>query len=275
MSIESRKIAVIGAGNMGGAIIRGVLKSKKARAEHVGASNHNAEKLKALVDETGVRAFASNREAAEWGDVLVMGVKPQIMRRVLSEIAPVVTPRQVVVSIAAGISTKTLEAALPGGVPVIRTMPNLPVTVDLGATAVCRGAHATDEHNRVAHALFESVGIVTDVDEYLMDAVTGLSGTGPMYIFQIIEGLSDAGVKMGLSREVANALTVQTVLGAAKMVQVTKQHPGLLKDQVTSPGGTAIAALHTLEKNGLRALLIDAVEAATKRAGELGERANK
>lgn len=275
MSIESRKIAVIGAGNMGGAIIRGVLKSKKARAEHVGASNHNAEKLKALVDETGVRAFPSNKEAAEWGDVLVMGVKPQIMRKVLSEIAPVVTPRQVVVSIAAGISTKTLEAALPGGVPVIRTMPNLPVTVDLGATAVCRGAHATDEHNRIAHALFESVGIVTDVDEYLMDAVTGLSGTGPMYIFQIIEGLSDAGVKMGLSREVANALTVQTVLGAAKMVQVTKQHPGLLKDQVTSPGGTAIAALHTLEKNGLRALLIDAVEAATKRAGELGERANK
>ena len=273
--MEARKIAVIGAGNMGGALLRGMVKAKWARPENLAATNRNAEKLKALESELGIRAMPSNREAAEWADVVVLGVKPQIMRAVLKDIAPAVRPGELLVSIAAGITTRTLEQALPNGVAVVRTMPNLPVTVDLGATAMCRGAHATEEHARTARAIFESVGICVEVDETLMDAVTGLSGTGPMYIFQIIEGLSDAGVKMGLSREVANALTVQTVLGAAKMVQTTKQHPGLLKDQVTSPGGTAIAALHTMEKNGLRALLMDAVEAATRRSAELGEKANK
>ncbi len=260
---------------MGAALLRGMTKAKWARPENLAATNRNAEKLKALGAELGVRAIASNREAAEWADVIVLGVKPQIMRGVLKEIHPVVTTRDLVVSIAAGITTRTLEQALADGVPVVRSMPNLPVTVDLGATAFCRGVHATEEHARTARAIFEAVGMAVEIDESLMDAVTGLSGTGPMYVFQIIEGLSDAGVKMGLSREVANALTVQTVLGAAKMVQVTRQHPGLLKDQVTSPGGTAIAALHSLEKNGLRALLMDAVEAATRRSVELGEKANK
>jgi pyrroline-5-carboxylate reductase len=151
-------------------------------------------------------------------------------------------------------------------------MPNLGVTVQLGATAICRSDHAKDADLHVAEAIFQSVGVCVEVDESLMDAVTGLSGTGPMYIFQIIEGLSDAGVKMGLSRPVANELVVQTVLGAAKLVQQTGQHPGLLKDQVTSPGGTAIAALHRLESGGLKALLMDAVETATKRSAELGNR---
>jgi pyrroline-5-carboxylate reductase len=273
--MDGKKIAVIGAGNMGAAILRGALKARWARPENVLATNPNAEKLKALGNELGIRTSASNREGAEWADVVIVAVKPQIFTKVLHEIAPALTPGKLVVSIAAGVTTKTIEAAIPPNVPVIRTMPNLACTVDLGATAMCHGAHATEEHARAARAVFESVGIVVEVDEYLMDAVTGLSGTGPMYIFQIIEGLSDAGVKVGLSRQVANALTIQTVLGAAKMAQVTGQHPGLLKDQVTSPGGTAIAALHSMERGGLRALLIDAVETATKRAAELGQKVSQ
>ncbi|MHB8605979.1 MAG: pyrroline-5-carboxylate reductase [Thermoplasmatota archaeon] len=273
--MESKKIAVIGAGNMGSALLRGMVKAKWARPANLAASSTNAEKLKALANELGVKALASNAEAAAWADVVVLAVKPQIFRKVLAEIAPVVTTEKLIVSIAAGISTKTIETALAKSVPVVRTMPNLSVTVDLGATAMTRGALASEEHARMTRAIFESVGLVVEVDESLMDAVTGLSGTGPMYIFQIIEGLSDAGVKMGLSRQVANALTIQTVLGAAKMVQVTGQHPGLLKDQVTSPGGTAIAALHSMERGGLRALLIDAVETATKRSAELGQQQNK
>jgi pyrroline-5-carboxylate reductase len=153
-------------------------------------------------------------------------------------------------------------------------MPNVAVTVDLGATAICRGSHATDEHAQVARTIFESVGVAVDIEEYLMDAVTGLSGTGPMYVFQIIEGLADAGVKVGLSREDATKLVVQTVLGAAKMAQATGKHPAQLKDTVTSPGGTAITALHTMERNGLRALLMDAVEAAAERSRQLGSDAN-
>ncbi|HVL48608.1 MAG TPA: pyrroline-5-carboxylate reductase [Candidatus Thermoplasmatota archaeon] len=273
--METKKIAVIGAGNMGTALIRGMLKARWAKPANLLATNRTPAKLKALADELGVRTDASNAAGAAWADVVILAVKPQILRRVAHEIAPAVTRDKLIVSIAAGLSTSTIESAFAEGAPVVRSMPNLPVTVDLGATAICRGSQATDEHAAVARAIFESVGIVVEVDESLMDAVTGLSGTGPMYLFQIIEGLSDAGVKMGLSRQVANALTVQTVLGAARMVQVTGQHPGLLKDQVTSPGGTAIAALHSLERGGLRALLIDAVEAATRRAGELGNAVNK
>jgi pyrroline-5-carboxylate reductase len=152
-------------------------------------------------------------------------------------------------------------------------MPNLPVLVDAGATAYCFGAHANPQDETTVRAIFEAVGTAHRVDEYLMDAVTGLSGTGPMYVFQFIEGLSDAGVKVGLSRDVANALVIQTVLGAAKMAAQTKEHPAQLKDRVTSPGGTAITALHSMERSGLRATLIDAVEAATKRSEELGRKA--
>jgi pyrroline-5-carboxylate reductase len=266
-----RKVAVLGAGSMGRALLRGMLRAKVARSEDVVATTRQAEKAAELAKELHVEAHADNREAAASAEVIVLAVKPQILPKVMEEIGPAARGK-LVVSIAAGVTTAAIEAALPGA-HVVRAMPNLPVHVDAGATAMCRGASATPEDAATARAIFESVGIVVDVDEYLMDAVSGLSGTGPMYVFQVIEGLADAGVKVGLSREVSMALTLQTVLGAAKMAQASREHPAALKDRVTSPGGTAITALHSMERGGLRAILIDAVEAATKRSEELGKKA--
>ncbi|HEX2022407.1 MAG TPA: pyrroline-5-carboxylate reductase [Candidatus Thermoplasmatota archaeon] len=270
--MTDRKIAVLGAGNMGRALLRGMLKARKATRDQLAATVRREESATDLAKEMGIQVHTDNRKAAAWADVVILGVKPQILPALLDEIKGSVAPGKLVVSIAAGVPTSTIEAALPG-TSVVRAMPNLPVVVDAGATAFCFGAKARREDGEVARAIFEAVGLVVEVDEYLMDAVTGLSGTGPMYVFQIIEGLCDAGVKVGLSREVATALTVQTVLGAAKLAQSSPDHPARLKDRVTSPGGTAITALHTMERGGLRAILIDAVEAATKRSEELGRKA--
>lgn len=272
--MKDQRIAVLGAGNMGRALVRGMLKAHWATAKNFVATTRRAESAAALAAELGIEAHTDNAKAAAGADVVILGVKPQIMPQLLDEVRPALREGTLVLSIAAGVSTAAIEAALPGA-SVVRSMPNLPVNVDAGATAYCFGAHARREHGKEARAIFESVGIAVEVDEYLMDAVTGLSGTGPMYVFQIIEGLADAGVKVGLSRDVAMALTIQTVLGAAKMAQQTGEHPARLKDRVTSPGGTAITALHTMERGGLRAILIDAVEAATKRSEELGKRAGQ
>jgi pyrroline-5-carboxylate reductase len=266
-----RRIAVIGAGNMGTALLRGILDAGLAKGTDVMASHPKLEKRNALAKEIKVKWTEDNAEAARFGDVLILAVKPQILDGVLDEIKSAVTPKKLVLSIAAGVTTARIEKHLGKGVPVIRAMPNVATVVKLGATAISRGEHADDAHVAEARTVFESVGLVVELGEYLMDAVTGLSGTGPMYIFQIVEGLSDAGVRVGLSRDVSTALTIQTLLGAAKMAQTLKQHPGVLKDLVTSPGGTAIAALHSLERNGLRAVLMDAVEAATNRSKELGQ----
>ncbi|HWG89385.1 MAG TPA: pyrroline-5-carboxylate reductase [Candidatus Thermoplasmatota archaeon] len=273
--METKKIAVIGTGNMGAALLRGMLKAHWAKPENLLATHPRESRRAELAQELGIRVSGSNLEGAQFADILVLGIKPQILKKVLTEIAPVITPRTLVVSIAAGVSTKSMEDVLRPGVPVIRSMPNLGVTVGLGATAFCRGQGAREEHAASAKAIFEAVGMAIEVDEYQMDAVTGLSGTGPMYIFQILEGLADAGVKVGLSRHVATQLAMHTVLGSAKMAVETGKHPAMLKDMVTSPGGTAITALHSMERNGLRALLIDAVEAATKRSKELGELQNR
>lgn len=273
-SMKDQRIAVLGAGSMGRALVRGMLKAKWATAANFVATTRRAEMAAEITRELGVRAHTDNAAAAKEADVLVLAVKPQILPQLLEEIKDAVGRGKLVISIAAGIPTSTIEAALPGAA-VVRSMPNLPVLVDAGATALCTGRSATPDHAKVARAIFESVGVVVDVDEYLMDAVTGLSGTGPMYVFQIIEGLADAGVKVGLSRDVAMQLTVQTVLGAAKLAQSSDEHPARLKDRVTSPGGTAITALHVMERGGLRAILIDAVEAATKRSEELGRKAQR
>lgn len=272
--MKDLRIAVLGAGNMGRALVRGMLKARWATPAHFTATTRRDETAAALAKETGIRVHADNRRAAAEADVVVLGVKPQILPQLMEEIRPSSGSGKLVISIAAGVSTASIEAALPGA-SVVRVMPNLPVHVDAGATAYCLGKAAKPEHGEIARAIFESVGLVVQVDEYLMDAVTGLSGTGPMYVFQLIEGLADAGVKVGLSRDVSMALTIQTVLGAAKMAQLSGEHPAQLKDRVTSPGGTAITALHTMERGGLRAILIDAVEAATKRSEELGRKAEK
>jgi pyrroline-5-carboxylate reductase len=269
--VESKKIAVLGAGNMGGALVEGFLAAKWGQPSNITVTNPHRRRLEELKSRLGVNVTKVNEKAAEGADIVILAVKPQLLDTVLEEVAPVLGPGRLVVSIAAGVTTAHIESLLQSKVPVVRAMPNVCVTVRQGATAVCPGAHAGREHMETAVSLFDAVGLAVEVPEHLMDSVTGLSGTGPMYVFQIIEGLSDAGVKVGLSRPVASALAVQTVLGASELARTSKLHPGALKDLVTSPGGTAITALHSLERNRLRAILMDAVEAATERSRALGE----
>lgn len=266
---ERDRVAVIGAGNMGTALIEGLLEAGWA-PESIMGTGRDPDKMDTLRKETGVRSTTDNQQGVRFADTVVLAVKPQILTEVLDEIGEAFSD-ELVVSIAAGVPTVSIEKHLPEGVSVVRTMPNLPLQVGYGATAMCRGAHASDADVERTRRIFESVGTIVEVEEELMDAVTGLSGTGPMYVFQIIEGLSDAGVKVGLSRSDAHELAMQTVLGSAIMAQRSGKHPAELKDEVTSPGGTGIAALHSMERGGLRALLIDAVEAATHRSEELGE----
>lgn len=267
----AKKIAVIGAGNMGTALLRGILASGWGEKAKLVASHPKKEKSSALAKELDIRITSSNLEAARDADIVILAVKPQILESVLQEIRPALREDQLLVSMAAGFPTARIESIVGIPVPVVRTMPNVAAIVKLSATALCAGKHAKPNNVAEARKIFESIGLVIELAEYQLDAVTGLSGTGPMYIFQIIEGLSDAGVRVGLSRDVSSALTIQTVLGAAKMAESLKVHPAVLKDLVTSPGGTAIAALHSLERNRLRAILMDAVEAATLRSKELGQ----
>jgi len=271
MNIEGT-IGFIGTGNMGEALVRGLLRAEVAQPQNVLGSDPRDERRAFLEKTYGIRTTADNKEVAREAEILVLSVKPQVMERVLEEIGPTIHADALVVSIAAGVPISAIEARLPQA-RVIRTMPNTPALVGAGATAIAMGGHATQEDVAAARHIFESVGMTVVLDEAQMDAVTGLSGSGPAYMFLIIEALSDAGVKVGLSRHQAQALAAQTVLGSAKLLIETDEHPGRLKDMVTSPGGTAIAGLHTLEAGGLRTTLMNAVEAATKRSRELGEMA--
>lgn len=265
------RIAFIGAGNMAEALLKGLLRSGAERPDEVVGTGRRKERLAELERAYGIHTTTDNAAAAAGADILVLAVKPQAMARILDQVAPAVDHTKLVISIAAGVPIAALERKLGRGARIVRAMPNTPALVGEGAAAIAGGEHATPADMAEAARLFEAVGKVVVVDEPLLDAVTGLSGSGPAYIFLVIEALSDAGVKMGLPRYSAQALAAQTVLGAAKLLLETGLHPGLLKDQVTSPGGTAIAGLHTLEAGGLRTTLIDAVETATARARELGE----
>jgi pyrroline-5-carboxylate reductase len=266
----AKRLAVIGCGSMGSAVVRGLLKVKWTTAAQVVASNPRKERAAAIAKALGIECLTSNRKAAEGADVILLGVKPQILPDVLAELKGAISPKTLVLSMAAGVPTRTIEAALPG-VPVVRSMPNLAATVGMGATAIAPGAHADKAHVALARQVFEAVGTVEEVPEKLMDAVTGLSGTGPMYVFHLVEAMADAGVKVGLSRDVAQRLALQTLIGSAHLARDSHLHSAALKDQVTSPGGTAIAALHVLRREGFQAIVMDAVEAATRRAAELGQ----
>ncbi|HKA37054.1 MAG TPA: pyrroline-5-carboxylate reductase [Thermoanaerobaculia bacterium] len=268
-----KKIAVIGAGNMGTALLRGILASGWGSKKNLIASHPKRSKAIALAAELGITVTEQNDKAVRQADIVVFAVKPQILESVLEETRRARRRDALVISIAAGFPTARIEAALRGAVPVVRAMPNVAAVVRASATVLCSGRHAGAGHRADARRIFESIGTVVELPEYQLDAVTGLSGSGPMYVFQILEGLSDAGVRVGLSRDVSAALTVQTLIGAARMARELKTHPAVLKDSVTSPGGTAIAALHSLERNRLRAILMDAVEAATARSKELGRAA--
>lgn len=269
----AKRIAVIGAGHMGTALLRGILAAGWGAKENLIATHPKRPRCASLASELGIAVTDRNDQAARQAQIVILAVKPQILESVLEEIRPARRRGMLFISIAAGFPTSRIEAALGGSAPVVRAMPNVAAVVRASATVLCSGRNAKAEHLADARRIFESIGLVVELPEYQLDAVTGLSGSGPMYVFQIIEGLSDAGVRVGLSREVSTALTVQTVLGAAKMAEELKVHPAILKDSVTSPGGTAITALHSLERNRLRAILMDAVEVATARSRELGQAA--
>jgi pyrroline-5-carboxylate reductase len=268
--VTDKKLGFIGVGNMGEALVKGLIASKAAEPSQILVSARRPERVRELVKLYGVRA-ATNAEVARDSDVLVLAVKPQILDAVLRGIAHEVARDRLVISVAAGVPIAAIERRLQPPMRIVRAMPNTPATVGAGATAIALGEHATEVDLATAKTIFDSVGLTVVLDEVQLDAVTGLSGSGPAYIFLIIEALADAGVKVGLSRRSALQLAAQTVFGSAKLLLESGQHPGLLKDGVTSPGGTAIAGLHTLEAGGLRNVLMTAVEVATRRSRELGE----
>ncbi len=267
-----KKLCFLGCGNMGEALVSGLVQSGSAKPTNIICTDVREERLEELRARYGVRTTSSNVEAVAQSEVVIYAVKPQLMAEVLKETADQLDKSKLVISIAAGVPLRAIESLLQKELRLIRVMPNIAASVKESATALSAGKHARKEDVDLAMAIFNSVGKAVFLREnYLMDAITGLSGSGPAYIFIIVDALADAGVKMGLSRKDSQFLAAQTVMGAAKMLMETGEHPGQLKDRVTSPGGTAIAGIHTLEKGGLRTTLINAVEAATQRSKELGE----
>ena len=265
------KIAVIGAGNIGGALIGGILKSHLAEPKDVVATDAREERRQELEEQWKIRVLATdNRKAVAGRDIVILAVKPHIVPAVLDELRGALRENQIVITVAAGVPLALYEAVLGNRIPLFRAMPNIPVVVEEGATAVAGNHATTPEQRKVVEKIFGALGCVVFVEESQLDAVTALSGSGPAYIYMVIEALIDGGKKMGLSQEVATRLTEQTVLGAAKLVRETKLHPAILRDEVVTPGGTTIAAMHELERHGLRAMLISAVETATLRSKEIG-----
>jgi pyrroline-5-carboxylate reductase len=265
-----KKIAVIGAGNMGEALVAGMVAAGAATPGELHATDVLTDRLDRLKARYQIRVSSDNRAAAAWADLVILAVEPQVLDQVLDDLHPVLTESKLILSVAAGYPIARMIAHLTPGVRVVRSMPNTPSVVLAGVSALAWGARVSEEDRQVARAVFESVGKVVEVEERLLDAVTGLSGSGPAYIFLIIEALADGGVRMGLSREAALILASRTLLGASQMVLQTGRHPSHLKEMVTSPGGTTIAGLHALEQGRLRASLMGAVEAATRRSQELG-----
>lgn len=261
------KLAFIGAGQMAEALLDGLLASKTFGPSELWAADVSAERRDLMKRRFGVRVGADNRDAVAWAEALLLAVKPQAMPAVLEEIGPAAAGR-LVISIAAGVPIRTIAGRLPGA-RVARVMPNMPAMVREGIAALAAGPDLTEQDVALVRKIFEAVGRVVTVEEHLLSAVTAVSGSGPAFVFVALEALADGGVKMGLPRATADVLAAQTVLGAAKTVLETGEHPGRLKDRVASPGGTTIAGLHCLERDGFRAALIAAVEAATKRAQEL------
>jgi len=270
MAIDS-KIAFLGGGNMAEALIKGMLAAGVAKAEQVFVSDLSADRLEQLKKTYGIITQKSNCDAVAQAGIVMLCVKPQVMDLVLKEISDVADKDKLVISIAAGVTIARIEKALAEGTRVIRVMPNTPALVLSGAAGLAPGSTSTVSDMMTAQQIFGAVGRAVVVEEKLLDAVTGLSGSGPAYVFTIIEALADAGVKAGIPRELALELSAQTVYGAAKMVLETHEQPGRLREKVTSPGGTTVEGLLMLEKGKLRETLMNAVEAATARSRELGK----
>ena len=270
--LSDETVAVIGAGNIGRALIGGMISSELIDAEHVIATRRTVSALDEMAEEfPGLRTTTDNAAAVQDASLILLTIKPQSRAEVITNIRDHVERDVLVISVLAGITTERLQLGFGQDQPVIRAMPNTPALVDAGATALSAGTYATDEHLENAQSIFEAVGDAVVVPEEHMDAVTGLSGSGPAYVYMFIEALTDAGVKQGMSRTDASKLAAQTVYGAAKLAIDTGKHPAILRDEVTTPGGTAIAAVSSLEEHGLRTMLINAVGTATQRSEALNE----
>ena len=263
-------LGFVGGGQMAEALIKGLLSRELFKPGQITVSDLSEVRRSHLKKTFGINTTLENKEVVKGSKIIVLAVKPQVMAIVLEEIRPVVSSDRLVVSIAAGITILSLEKGLPEGTRVVRVMPNTPALVQAGAAALCKGTAARPDDLDMVRKILETVGKAVVVPESLMDAVTGLSGSGPAYVFTFIEGLIDAGVREGLPRTVAQELVIQTVLGAALMCQNTGKHPAELTTMVTSPGGTTVAGLHVLERGALRGIILDAVRAATERSRELG-----
>jgi pyrroline-5-carboxylate reductase len=267
--LADKKLAVLGAGKLGGILLRAYLRQELFAPKRVTATVKHGEKAAALSKELGVAVTTENRKAVQGADIVLLCVKPQVVGEVLKEISPELNEKTLVISVAASVPTGYIDQHLGKKIPVVRAMPNTPSTVGCGMTGICRGAHAGAEHLEMARTMFDAVGRTVVVDEKNMDAVTGLSASGPAFAYIILESLAEAGVKVGLPRDIATLLAAQTMKGAASVVLETGDHPALLKDAVTTPAGCTIDGILELEEGKLRVTLIKAVVKATSRAGEL------
>ncbi len=270
-ALEDKHLGFIGGGNMAEAMIRGIIRNQVVRPDQIIASDTSVERREHLSRAFDIRIAENNTSLVDQSAVVFLAVKPQVVPAVLKDIGPNMGAERLLISIAAGVPIKTLKNGLPEGPRIIRTMPNTPATVMEGAMAIASDSPANPKDLEIVETLFRPIGRTVRIEEKLIDAVTGLSGSGPAYVFMILEALADGGVKMGLPRDVAETLAAQTLLGSAKLFLETRTSPGQLKCMVTSPGGTTISGIHELEKGGLRASLMNAVEAATRRSMELGK----
>jgi len=267
--LSGKKLAVLGTGKLGGILLRAYLKQGLFAKNNVTATVKHGEKAGGLAKELGISVTTENRKAVTGADIVLLGVKPQVVSEVLKEISPELSEKTLIISVAASVPTSFIEQNVGKKVPVVRAMPNTPSAVGCGMTGICRGAHSGAEHLEMARAMFDAVGRTVVVDEKNMDAVTGLSASGPAFAYIILESLAEAGVKVGLPRDVSTLLAAQTMKGAASVVLETGDHPALLKDAVTTPAGCTIDGIMELEEGKLRVTLIKAVVKATSRAGEL------
>ena len=266
-----RKVAFLGGGRMGEALVSGLIRSGGRSADEIMVTSRREERSRELAETYGIDSTLSNADAVAWADVLVLMVKPQDMEILLSQIREHVTPEQLVVSFAAGIRTSFVEKHLPDGVHVVRVMSNVAVLVDEAMSVVAAGSNAEDRHLEVAEELLGYVGRVIRLKEVHLDAITATSGSGPAYFFLLAEAMIEACILLGLSRDVATELIIQTMLGSAKMLRDTGKHPVVLREMVTSPGGTTIAAIRHLEEAGVRAAFLNAIDAACRRSAELAQ----
>jgi pyrroline-5-carboxylate reductase len=269
MAVNERRVAVLGAGTLGEALIAGLISGGWRKPNEIVATGRREERVNELREKLGVEATLSNADAVADAALIVIAVKPQDFDVLLEEIAPVVSPDQTVLSVAAAIPTTAIEERLPKGVPVVRAMPNAPAIVHEGIAGMCAGANADEPHLALAEEALLHLGAVVRVPEPYMDAVTAVSGSGPAYFALLAEAMIEAGILLGLGREVSTQLVVQTMLGSAKLLRDEQMHPVELRERVTSPGGTTIRAVRELEQAGVRAAFLNAIQAAMDRSREL------